>query len=299
MAAQCLSFFFPCDRNRERYGPGSRGKCPSNAERFNLCGDTGARFSNAVLEARCCGCEIVRLVAHAAALIVGITLASTESKAADGWGGSVALTSDYFVRGMSRSSDHAALQLDEHYSNPNGFMAGAFASNTQIDSRESRDVELSGFVGYAWNVGDNWHGKVLASLYAYPWNQAGSHYNYEELDFDLAYQDWLHFSLSYSPNSPRFLRGPYHEFVAVTETSADVSLQRQVFRGFSLMAGVGYSSLEGPGGGGYAYWSAGAAYDYRSVTLVFSYVNTSPEAKFLFYNAAATGQWTGTAIWRF
>jgi uncharacterized protein (TIGR02001 family) len=249
--------------------------------------------------ARCGGCEIVRLVAHAAALLVGITLASTESKAANEWGGSVAVTSDYFVRGMSRSSDHAALQVDVHYSSPSGFMVGAFASNTQIDSRESRDVELSGFIGFAWNVTDNWHGKVLASHYAYPWNQAGAHYDYDELDFDLAYQDWLHVSLSYSPNSPLFLRAPYHEFVGVSEKSADVSVQRQIFGGFSLMAGVGYSSLEGPEPGGYAYWSGGAAYDYGSVTLVFSYVNTSPEAKVLFYNAAATGQWTGTAIWRF
>jgi uncharacterized protein (TIGR02001 family) len=252
-----------------------------------------------VLEARCCGCEIVRLVAHAAALLVGITLSSTESKAADDWGGSVALTSDYFVRGISRSSDHAALQVDAHYSSPSGFMAGAFASNTQIDSRESRDVELSAFIGYAWNVTDNWHGKVLASHYAYPWNQAGSRYNYDELDFDFAYQDWLHFGLSYSPNSPLFLRAPYHEFVGVAQKSADVSVQRQVFRGFSLMAGVGYSSLDGPEAGDYAYWSAGAAYDYRSVTLVFSYVNTSPGAKALFYNAAATGQWTGTVMWHF
>jgi len=241
----------------------------------------------------------VRLAAHAAALLVGITLASSESKAANEWGGSVALTSDYFVRGMSRSADHAALQVDEHYSSPSGFMAGAFASNTQIDSKVSRDVELSGFIGYAWNVTDNWHGKVLASHYAYPWNRAGSRYDYDELDFDFAFQDWLHFSLSYSPNAPRFLRAPYREYVGVTEKSADVSLQRQIFRGFSLTGGVGFSFLDGPQEGGYGYWSAGAAYDYRSVTLLFSYVNTSPEAKVLFYNAAATGQWTGTAIWRF
>jgi len=57
--------------------------------------------------------------------------------------------------------------------------------------------------------------------------------------------------------------------------------------------------LQGTEGGGYLYYSAGAAYNFRSVTLIFSYVNTSAEAKTLFYNAAASGQWTGTAIWRF
>jgi uncharacterized protein (TIGR02001 family) len=279
-------------------GSGSRGKCPSYAERFNLCANTLARFSNALREARCGGFEIVRLVAHAAALLVGITLASTESQAANEWGGSVAMTSDYLVRGVSRSSDHAALQLDLHYSTPSGFLAGAFASSTEIDSGVSRDVEISGFIGYAWNT-DDWHGKILATHYAYPWNQAGPHYNYDELDFDLTYQDWLHFSLGYSPNWPRFLRAPYFKFVDVTEKSAEVSLQRQIFGRFSLLAGVGYSILDGPEGGGYTYWSAGAAYDFHSVTLAFSYVNTTAEAKALFYNAAATGQWTGTAIWRF
>jgi uncharacterized protein (TIGR02001 family) len=241
----------------------------------------------------------VRLIARLATLLVGVILASTKSMAANEWGGSLDLTSDYFVRGISRSSDHAALQLDVHYSNPNGFLAGVFASNTQVDSRESRDVELSGFIGYALNVSDDWHARVLASHYAYPWNQAGAHYNYDELDFDLGYQDWLHFGLSYSPNSPRFVRAPYYNFVGVAEESAEVSLQRQIFGGFSLMAGVGYSSLDGPQGGGYVYYSGGAAYSFRSMTLIFSYVNTSAEAKALFYNAAASGQWTGTAIWRF
>jgi uncharacterized protein (TIGR02001 family) len=241
----------------------------------------------------------VRLIAPVAALLLGSILASTKSMAANEWGGSLDLTSDYFVRGMSRSADHGALQFDVHYLNPGGFLAGVFASSTQIDSRESRDVELSGFIGYAFNVSDDWHARVLASHYAYPWNQTGAQYNYDEIDVDLSYQDWLHFSVGYSPNSPRFLRDPYHMFVGVGEESAEVSLQRQIFGGFSLMAGVGYSSLQGPEGGGYLYYSGGAAYNFGSVTLIVSYVNTSSEAKALFYNAAATGQWTGTVIWRF
>jgi uncharacterized protein (TIGR02001 family) len=271
--------------------------CPSSAERFNLCGDGSARSFNAVLEARSGGCEIVRLPARAAAWLVGITLATTQSKAASEWAGSAALASDYFVRGISRTSDHPALQLDLHYSSPDGFLAGAFASNTQIDPNEPRDVELSGFVGYAHNLTDDWRGKILASHYAYPWNRAGSHYNYDELDFDLAYQGWLHFDVGFSPNSPRFLQAPYRNLIGVNEKSAEVSLQRQVFDKLSVTAG--YSFLDGPESGGYVYWSGGAAYDFRFATLVLSYVNTTPEAKALFYNAAATGQWTATAIFRF
>jgi len=219
--------------------------------------------------------------------------------AANEWGGSAALTSDYYVRGISRTSDNPALQLDLHYASASGFLVGAFASNTQIDPGEPHDVELSGFIGYTRDLGDEWRGRLLVSHYAYPWNQAGSHYNYDELDFELAYQGWLHFSVGYSPNSPRFLQKPSRYVIGVTEKSAELNLQRQVFGKFSATAGAGYSFLDGPRSGGYAYWSAGAAYDFRSLTLVLSYVDTTAEAKALFYNAAATGEWTATAIWRF
>jgi uncharacterized protein (TIGR02001 family) len=239
----------------------------------------------------------VRLAA--VALLVSFASTSTPSRAADEWGGSATLTSDYYVRGISRTSDQAALQLDLHYSNPNGFVAGIFASNSQIDRRESRDVELSGFVGFAWNLDEAWRARVLASHYAYPWNHAGSHYNYDELDLDLSYQGWLHFDFGYSPNFPRFLPFSYGGLTGVTEKSAEVSAQRQIFGNFSLTAGVGYSFLDGPDSAGYLYWSGGAAYDFRSVTLALAYLDTSAAAKALFYNAAATGEWTGTLIWRF
>jgi uncharacterized protein (TIGR02001 family) len=241
----------------------------------------------------------VRQPARAAAWLVGITLAATQAMAANEWGGSVALSSDYYVRGISRTSDQSALQLDVHYVSQSGFLAGAFASNTQIDPGEPRDVELSGFIGYSHNLSDEWRGKIMASHYAYPWNRRGSRYNYDELDFDLAYQGWLHFDVGYSPNSPRFLAQPYRRLIGVTEKSAELSLQRQVFGKFSVTAGAGYSFLDGPESGGYAYWSGGAAYDFQSVTVIFSYVNTTAAAKTLFYNAAATGEWTATAIWRF
>jgi uncharacterized protein (TIGR02001 family) len=245
------------------------------------------------------GCEIVRLLAGGIALLAGALIGSAQCSAEDVWGGSLALTSDYFVRGISRTNDQAALQADVHYSTSSGFVAGVFASNAQIDPHEPRDVELSGFAGYAWNLADDWRGKVLASYYAYPWNQDGAAYNYADLEFDLAYQGWLQISLEYSPDAPRFVPYPYDRLMGVAEKSAEVSAQRQIAGKLSFLAGIGYSYLDGPFSGGYAYWSVGAAYDLSPVSLVLSYVDTTAEAKSLFYNAAATGRWTGTVIWRF
>jgi uncharacterized protein (TIGR02001 family) len=239
----------------------------------------------------------VRLLAGGVVLSLGFIMGSAHCAAADLWGGSLGITSDYIVRGISRSNDHAAMQLDLHYLNSTGFVAGLFASNTQMDPDGPRDVELNAFAGYSWTAGSDWRGKILASHYAYPWNRAGSGYDYDELDLDVAYQEWLDVGLVYSPNAPRFLKE--RGLFGVSSESAEVNLQRPVLGRLSATAGIGYSHFAGPDPGGYAYWSAGVAYTLAPVSLAVSYVNTTAEAKALFYNGAAGGTWIGTVIWRF
>ena len=230
-------------------------------------------------------------------IFLGLLVGTPRCPGADLWGGSLGITSDYFVRGISRSDDHPALQLDLHYLNSFGFVAGLFASNTQIDPDEPRDVELSAFLGYVWSAGDDWQGKVLANYYSYPWNADGSQYNYAELDLDIAYQQWLDLRVSYSPDWPRYIA--YRGLVGVTADSAELNVQRPVLGNLRGTAGIGYFALNGPDASGYAYWSVGAVYDLAPVILAVSYVDTTPAAKALFYNTAAGGRWTGTVIWRF
>src|SRR5271165_453422 len=254
-------------------------------------------ISNAVQGRGSGGCEVVRLVAGRIALSLSLVVGSARSEGADLWGGSLGLTSDYIVRGITRSNDQAALQLDLHYLNSSGLVAGVFASSTQIESDAPRDVEFDAFLGFAWTAGNDWHGKVLASHYAYPWNQEGSGYNYDEFDADVAYQGWLEVSLAYSPDAPRYVR--HRGLMGVTSESAEVNLQRPVLGKLSATGGIGYSHLDGPYAAGYTYWSLGAVYNLAPVSFSLSYVNTMAGAKALFYNAAADGRWIGTVIWRF
>jgi len=216
---------------------------------------------------------------------------------ADLWGGSLGITSDYIVRGISRSDNRAALQLDLHYLNASGFVAGLFASNTRIDRDEPADVELDAFLGFAWTAGTEWRGKILASHYAYPWNRRGSGYDYDEIAVDAAFQDWLSAALIYSPNAPRYV--PLYGLAGTSSKTAELSVQRPVLGRLSGTAGVGYSHFGGPEPTGYAYWSVGAAVDLAPVSLTLSYVNTTAGAKALFYNAAETRRFTCTVIWRF
>ncbi len=219
------------------------------------------------------------------------------SIAADAWGGSLALTSNYLVRGITRSADGAALQGDLHIANRSGLIAGLFASSAQIDPRAQTDVELEAFVGLARDIGDSWRGKALVSHYSYPWNAHPSHYEYDELDLDAAYRDWLDFNVAYSPNSPRFVatRG----FASVTSKAVELNLRLPTHNKISASAGLGHVWLDGPDAARYAYWSVAAGYDLAAVTLAVSYVRTVSGAQYLYYDIPTGGRWTGTVLWRF
>jgi uncharacterized protein (TIGR02001 family) len=200
---------------------------------------------------------------NALVLALGFAMGSDYCHADNTWGGSLALTSDYLVRGISRSNGNAALQLDLHYATESGLMAGVFASNTQIDPDQPRDAELDAFVGFVWSAAADWRGVVRATYYSYPWNHAGSTYNYGELDVNVVYRDLLELALIYSPDAP------------------------------------GYSSMAGPTGGGYEYGSAGLAYDLGRVALTASYVDTSNEAKSLYYIEKPASHWNASILYRF
>jgi uncharacterized protein (TIGR02001 family) len=239
----------------------------------------------------------VRLFASGIVALAGLAVGTARCAEGDLFGGSVGVTSDYLVRGISRSDDHGALQLDLHYLDASGFVAGIFASNAQLNSHLSSSAELDAFIGFAWGSGRDWQGRALLGHYAYPWSNTRSSYDYDELDLDLSYREWLNAHFTYSPDAP--LISTYHGLIGVTAESAEVNLQHRVFGKLSAMAGVGYAFYKGQEPSGYGYWSVGAAYELAPVSLVLSYVNTTTAAKALFYNAAADNRWSGTIIWRF
>jgi uncharacterized protein (TIGR02001 family) len=239
----------------------------------------------------------VRLLANGIVLALGLGVGTARCAEGDLWGGSLGIANDYMVRGISRSDDHAALQLDLHYVDASGFAAGMFTSNTKINPNAPSSAEIDVYVGFAWNRGADWQGKVLLSHYDYPWYKSRSGYSYDELGVLLSYREWLNIDLSYSPDAP--LVSPYRGLIGVGSETAEVNLQHRVIGKLSATAGIGYSHFAGQEPRGYGYWSIGAAYELSPVSLVLSYVNTTASAKALFYNAAADNRWTGTVIWRF
>src|SRR5579871_1614622 len=227
-----------------------------------------------------------------------LTLAAPiDARAANAFGGSLDLTSDYFVRGISRSDDQAALQLDLHYLSSSGVIAGLFVSNSKITPYTPRDAELDPFVGYVHALGSDWQVKLIAESYLYPWNKEGSTFNYDELDLDLGFRGWLDLRLTYSPDSPRFLYDTGYRHVPAS--SAELNVQHRLVGRLSGSLGGGYYRIEGPDITGYGYWSAGLAYDLAPVWLALTVVGTTSGASALYNNAAGGGHVAGTVLWRF
>lgn len=219
------------------------------------------------------------------------------SLAAVSYGGSLAITSDYLVRGISRSHHELSPQADLHAGFGNGIDAGVFAASVRTGPDQRGTTEVSGFIGFANDISDAWHTRTVINHYAYPWNPAGSRYDYDELNLDVAFEQWLTFSAMYSPNTPRLLldRG----WIDVTAKSLAASVQVPLARQLSLTSGFGYAHLGGPYSNEYNYWAAGGSYALKSVSLSLQYVGTSQSAKQLYYDAAAHNRVAGTLIWRF
>jgi len=213
--------------------------------------------------------------------------------AADVWGGSLAATSDYLVRGISRSNHDPALQGDLHFATDGGFIAGIFASSTQLTPYDRRDAELGALVGFAWQPSSAWRAKLLASYYTYPWNDQGSQYNYAEFLAEAAYGDWLDMDVAYSPRARYLPDQP-----DASAMSAEVSLRTPWRHRLAATTGVGHSEFS-ESAGGYTYWSAGGMVDLAPWLITVVYVSTDAAGRSLFYSAAAHDRWAATVLWRF
>jgi hypothetical protein len=99
---------------------------------FRLEPTTRAKFLTAMFEEGSYRDRSGHPLAVAVAVSMILSGTSQRSEATDVWGGSLDLTSDYLVRGISRSDDHAALQLDLHLLDSSGLAAGVFASTLSV-----------------------------------------------------------------------------------------------------------------------------------------------------------------------
>lgn len=224
-------------------------------------------------------------------------MASTASEADVRWGGSVALTTDYLLRGVSQTDGSPAVQAELHLQTQTGWLGGLWASNVEVNPEDGRTAELNAFFGYSHPIAGDWSMKLVAVHYAYPGNSPADFYNYDELIAGAAYRDVFFVTATISPNTP-------HEAASGlardhTALSYELALRYPLQGTWSALGGVGYYDLKAPDSAGYAYWSAGVGYDFKPWHLEVAWFGTSSAAAALFDEDRPSNRLAATLIWRF
>jgi len=227
-------------------------------------------------------------------------LGSGASRAAT-FGGGITGVTDYIFRGISWNDGNPAAQLDLHVAANSGLFAGVWASTLDRGAGRSK-LELELYAGKRFVLSTDWSATLTATDYNYLRGSTLGYLAYQEISASFSYLDIWNFSLTASPNTPRYWersslgRHPAYD--------ADVSMQWPLFGPAYLTAGAGYYYLTGPSGNragmpGYAYGNAGIALERSAWRLDVGYYFADAQAEYLFPYAGSTRRVAAALSWRF
>jgi uncharacterized protein (TIGR02001 family) len=227
-------------------------------------------------------------------------LAPVVAYAEDSWGGSLALTSDYRVRGISQTRGEPAIQGGVHGRLGSQWVAGVWASTINRNRGRSATSEVDAYLGFAWSLSPDWDAKIFATHYWYPNDPARARYDYDELSMSIVYRSQLVASIAWSPNTVYF---GYRDSSWRTERAASASYEltglQPITSSLSLAAGVGYNDLRRLFDRGYWYWNLGVAYAMGPVRLDLSRIDSDATAQELFGETVTDAGWSAAISWRF
>jgi uncharacterized protein (TIGR02001 family) len=223
-------------------------------------------------------------------------LAAAPAAAADAWGGSVAITTDYIYRGISQTDEQPAAQGGVQFQSPAGWNAGVWGSSVEFQNGSGISYELDLHTGYAWGLSPDWSAQLGYVHYAYL-NDGDAGYDYDELTAAISFQQRVTASVAWSPNtSRRTSRGLISDQSAL---AYELSLIQPLHARWALCAGVGYYDLRQLFDTGYWYWSSGVAFTWEGMQVDLLHIDTDSTADYLFRRQGSGARWTAALSWRF
>ena len=234
-------------------------------------------------------------------LLLAVVLTATAT-AADRIGGSVGVTSDYRLEGLSLSAGTAAVQAELHFQQPvedrGAWYAGLWASSVRLGNQTSSSAQIGGFVGRQWALGPDWMGSVGVSHYAHPWNALLRHYDYDELTVGASFRDRVKFTAAYSPDTDLY---SHYGFIENRRSLAYELAGTLPVRGpLAASIGIGFRDVSDFfNTTGYWYGSAGLTYDRGRLHASVLRIQTDGTAQRLFYDDIVQPAWVGTLLWTF
>jgi len=228
-------------------------------------------------------------------LVVATILSPSPALAAE-WSAHAAATSNYLSRGLTRSRNSGAFQLNIGLQDQRGWAAGVWASTIELYEGAGREVELDYYIAGDWALSRDWRANAQLTRYEFTGDLRAMSYDYTEAAVALSFRDSLSAAIAISPDYSSYSYWGYAK--ESTMVSYELLARRPVNRLLQLTAGVGRSELGGDAGGGYWYWNGGGALAWDRVNISLSYVTSDGTARRLFRQAAARDAWIATIAFR-
>jgi uncharacterized protein (TIGR02001 family) len=175
-------------------------------------------------------------------------------------GGSVDITSDYVLRGVSQSAGKAAWQGDVHWDFPAGWSSGLWTSQVAL-APHSNTWEVDSYLQWHRALSADLDLGAAATYYSYPGDPRPVDYNYGELSLSLMWRDQIRIAASWTPS------------VALYSSSDGLAADHQVLTleagwhrdlpsNLDLTAGIGFYDPPGLGYASYTYGDATLGWKY-------------------------------------
>jgi uncharacterized protein (TIGR02001 family) len=211
-------------------------------------------------------------------VVVSALLLPTAFAAPPPWGGSVTLSSNHLLRGVSRSSNDPSLSGELHVRLPQGWFAGVWAASSRVRAVDDTSVDLAATLGLGGALGEHWSWRGSYAHYQSPWQTRPSWYRYNEFTFDLQLRDALLLSASWSPDTTAY--SPYGTPVLRRDAfTGEASIQQPLGAGWRVHAGAGYHDLSAHLDEGYWYGSLGFGWAWSHWRADLSYVHPGAAAR--------------------
>jgi len=235
------------------------------------------------------------------ALVVAGALSCPAGTQAETWQTSLAVTSDYILRGVSQTNGDPAVQASVTYWHPTGWYGGTWASNVDTAKRyyspAGSQTEVNLYLGMGRRLDASWVVDAKAVYYLYLDDPAQASYDYTEFAITLAWRERIYGSFSISPDSTLFSRlgGARDQVVMASE----LSLQQPLSPWITWRLGAGYQDVADAAHSGYAYGGTSLALQFEHVALEVGYYRTDDDGVALFGSHLAGDHTVLTAILNF
>lgn len=214
---------------------------------------------------------------------------------ADDWSGSLGLSSDYRLRGISYSDRQPTATLDTTYRLDTGWAFGAGLATLDRDA-DRRRLLISASLSHAWQFDADWSGELGLARSHYTGSTQRRAYDSDELSASLSWRGRLSGSLMATPRYAR-IDSVTGERRSAAAYGAELSLRQPLVGALALDVGLGYLDSHAVSRRGYGYGNVGLAWARGPAQVFLSHIASQAAKREFASPARARPAWVASLLW--